>query len=65
MFVCGSTEGLLEVGGRKHNVDDLTATVLAVEPQKFVYRGRYVRTALRAPLSSFLDLEDDEFLPPR
>ena len=30
----------MEVGGRRHNTDDLIATVLAVEPQKFIYRGR-------------------------
>ena len=26
--------------GRKHSVDDIIATVLAVNPMKFVYRGR-------------------------
>ena len=30
----------MQVSGRKHNTDDLIATVLAVEPMKFVYRGR-------------------------
>ena len=42
VFVCGSKEGLIEVGGRRHNTDDIIATVLAVEPMKFIYRGRYV-----------------------
>uniref|UniRef100_A0A3Q3WZJ9 DMAP1-binding domain-containing protein n=1 Tax=Mola mola TaxID=94237 RepID=A0A3Q3WZJ9_MOLML len=28
------------VGGRRHNADDIVATALAVEPMKFVYRGR-------------------------
>ncbi|KAF3857813.1 hypothetical protein F7725_011014 [Dissostichus mawsoni] len=28
------------VGGRQHNADDIVATALAVEPMKFVYRGR-------------------------
>ena len=26
--------------GRKHNTDDIIATVLAVEPMRFIYRGR-------------------------
>ena len=30
----------MEVGGRRHNTDDIIATVLAVEPMKFIYRGR-------------------------
>ena len=30
----------MRVSGRYHNADDLIATVLAVEPMKFVYRGR-------------------------
>ena len=41
IFVCGSRESLMEVSGRRHNADDVVATVLAVEPTKFVYRGRY------------------------
>ena len=40
VFVCGSKEGLIEVSGRRHNTDDIIATVLAVEPMKFIYRGR-------------------------
>lgn len=40
MFVCGSRDGLMNVTGRKHNTDDIIATVLAVEPMKFIYRGR-------------------------
>lgn len=31
----------MKVQGRRHNTDDLIATVLAVEPHKFVYRQRY------------------------
>jgi hypothetical protein len=42
VFVCGSREGLIEVGGRRHNTDDVIATVLAVEPMKFIFRGRFV-----------------------
>ena len=40
IFVCGKTEGLMMVSGRRHNSDDLVATALAVEPIKTVYRGR-------------------------
>lgn len=40
VFVCGSKEGLIEVSSRRHNTDDIIATVLAVEPMKFIYRGR-------------------------
>ncbi|CAL8101663.1 unnamed protein product [Orchesella dallaii] len=40
VFVCGSRNGLMSVSGRKHNADDIIATVLAVEPMKFIYRGR-------------------------
>lgn len=42
VFVCGSKEGLMLVSGRRHNTDDIIATVLAVEPNRFIYRGRYV-----------------------
>ena len=38
VFVCGSRDGLMTVSGRKHNTDDVIATVLAVEPMKFIYR---------------------------
>lgn len=30
----------MTVTGRKHNADDIIATVLAVEPMRFIYRGR-------------------------
>ncbi|XP_029930928.1 disco-interacting protein 2 homolog C isoform X2 [Myripristis murdjan] len=39
-FVAGKMDGLMLVGGRRHNADDIVATALAVEPMKFVYRGR-------------------------
>ncbi len=35
-------DGLMVVGTRRHNADDIVATALAVEPMKFVYRGRFV-----------------------
>lgn len=40
VFVCGTKNGLMLVSGRQHSADDIIATVLAVEPMKFVYRGR-------------------------
>ena len=41
VFICGTVDGLIKVSGRRHNADDLKATILAVDPIKFVYRGRY------------------------
>lgn len=40
VFICGSRDGLMTVTGRKHNADDIIATVLAVEPMRFIFRGR-------------------------
>ena len=42
VFVCGTVDGIIKVSGRRHNCDDLKATILAVDPIKFVYRGRLV-----------------------
>ena len=42
MFVCGTADGIIKVSGRRHNCDDLKATILAVDPIKFVFRGRLV-----------------------
>lgn len=47
VFVCGSRDGLMTVSGRKHNADDIIATVLAVEPMKFIYRGRIAVFSIR------------------
>ncbi|XP_043468500.1 disco-interacting protein 2 homolog A isoform X2 [Leptopilina heterotoma] len=47
VFVCGSRDGLMTVTGRKHNADDIIATVLAVEPTKFIYRGRIAVFSVR------------------
>lgn len=41
VFVIGKMDGLMVVSGRRHNADDIVATALAVEPMKFVYRGRF------------------------
>ena len=40
VFVSGTVAGLIKVGGRFHNSEDLRATVLAVEPPTFVHRLR-------------------------
>ncbi|VDK81867.1 unnamed protein product [Dibothriocephalus latus] len=40
IFICGSIEGLLTVANRRHNANDIIATVIAVQPTKIVYRGR-------------------------
>ncbi|CAI5437505.1 unnamed protein product [Caenorhabditis angaria] len=40
VFVVARRTSLLSVSGRYHSADDIIATVLAVEPMKFVYRGR-------------------------
>ena len=42
MFICGTLEGLIPIGGRRHNTEDLIATVMAVEPHSFIYKGRIV-----------------------
>ncbi|XP_076304246.1 disco-interacting protein 2 homolog C-like isoform X3 [Tachypleus tridentatus] len=47
VFVCGTRDGLMQVSGRKHNTDDLIATVLAVDPMKFIYRGRIAVFSIR------------------
>ncbi|XP_077302081.1 disco-interacting protein 2 isoform X2 [Arctopsyche grandis] len=47
VFICGSRDGLMTVTGRKHNMDDIIATVLAVEPMKFIYRGRIAVFSIR------------------
>ena len=39
-FVCGTLDGLIQIGPRRHNTEDLIATVMAVEPHSFVYKGR-------------------------
>ncbi|KAF7260828.1 hypothetical protein EG68_01624, partial [Paragonimus skrjabini miyazakii] len=46
IFICGSVSGLMTVAGRRHNADDIIATVLAVQPTKIVYRGRIAVFAL-------------------
>ncbi|CAD6200008.1 unnamed protein product [Caenorhabditis auriculariae] len=40
VFVVARRSSLLTVSGRYHSADDIIATVLAVEPMRFVYRGR-------------------------
>ena len=45
--MCGSREGLMTLSGRRHNTDDIIATVLAVEPMRFIYRGRIAVFSIR------------------
>uniref|UniRef100_A0A183E0X8 AMP-binding domain-containing protein n=1 Tax=Gongylonema pulchrum TaxID=637853 RepID=A0A183E0X8_9BILA len=40
VFIVGNRNSQMYVSGRQHSADDLIATVLAVEPMKFIYRGR-------------------------
>ncbi|KAL3999067.1 AMP-binding enzyme family protein [Acanthocheilonema viteae] len=40
IFVVGNRNSQMYVSGRQHCADDLIATALAVEPMKFIYRGR-------------------------
>ncbi|KAK6105889.1 AMP-binding enzyme family protein [Brugia pahangi] len=40
IFVVGNRNSQMYVSGRQHGADDLIATALAVEPMKFIYRGR-------------------------
>ncbi|XP_055975285.1 disco-interacting protein 2 homolog A isoform X5 [Sorex fumeus] len=47
VFVVGKLDGLMVVGVRRHNADDVVATALAVEPMKFVYRGRIAVFSVR------------------
>lgn len=42
VFICGNLDGLIQIGPRRHNTEDLIATVMAVEPHSFVYKGRWV-----------------------
>lgn len=46
VFVVGSRSSQMFVSGRQHSADDLIATVLAVEPMKFIYRGRFCALCL-------------------
>ncbi len=43
VFICGTLDGLIQIAARRHNTEDLIATVMAVEPHSFVYKGRYRR----------------------
>ena len=42
LFVCGKMNGLIQIAGRRHNTEDLIATVMAVEPHGFINKGRLV-----------------------
>lgn len=47
VFVIGNRSSQMLVSGRQHSADDLIATVLAVEPMKFIYRGRIAVFSVR------------------
>jgi hypothetical protein len=51
VFVCGSRDGLMNVSGRKHNTDDIIATVLAVEPMRWAHVCEYVTSGTRGNTS--------------
>ena len=51
VFICGTMDGLIQIGARRHNTEDLIATVMAVEPHSFVYKGRYVNVHVRICVS--------------
>ncbi|CAH8487654.1 unnamed protein product [Schistosoma curassoni] len=40
IFISGCIDGLMTIASRRHNADDIIATVLAVQPTKIIYRGR-------------------------
>nr|XP_018668928.1 disco-interacting protein 2 homolog C isoform X1 [Ciona intestinalis] len=40
LMVTGKSDGMVQIAERIHNSDDIVATVLAIEPIRFVYRGR-------------------------
>ena len=42
VFVTGQAVDALSISGRFHNTNDLIATVLAVEPTRFIYKSRFV-----------------------
>ncbi|MFH4983207.1 hypothetical protein AB6A40_009916 [Gnathostoma spinigerum] len=42
IFVVGNRNSQMFVSGRQHSADDIIASVLAVEPMKFICRGRIV-----------------------
>ena len=42
VFICGTIDGLIQIAGRRHNTEDLIATIMAVEPHSFIYKGRIV-----------------------
>ncbi|KAI6229075.1 DMAP-interaction domain-containing protein [Aphelenchoides fujianensis] len=47
VFVIGNKASTLTVSGRFYSADDLIASALAVEPQRFVYRGRIAVFSVR------------------
>ena len=46
VFVCGSMDGLILSSGRRHNREDISATVLAVDPPRYVQFIHTIKTRL-------------------
>ena len=40
VLVTGRTEDMMTISGRVHNANDIIATILAVEPVRFVHKSR-------------------------
>ena len=51
VFICGTLDGLIQILSRRHNTEDLIATVMAVEPHSFIYKGRWVCITLHTPIT--------------
>ena len=47
VFVVGSRQSAIFTNGRRYSADDLSATILAVEPTNFVYRSRLCLVGVR------------------
>ena len=51
VFICGTLDGLIQILSRRHNTEDLIATVMAVEPHSFIYKGRWVCITHHTPIT--------------
>ena len=61
VFICGTMDGLIQIGARRHNTEDIVATVMAVEPHSFVFKGRsadsiYIQLDVHVPVLALDDL---------
>ena len=53
MFICGTLDGLIPISGRRHNTEDIIATVMAVEPHSFIYKGRFAAWSVQGPICAW------------